>query len=201
MKLASDIELIRRFQVAQRGVFTSNDLTILLAEKHPAALSRRLRALAHADVLRRFIQGYYVVPGTFDLNVLSQRIAPKSYVSFGTVLAQELVVGTMSENEIQAVKEGRSRIYRGVSRSIIHRGLQSSLIFGYEMHAGVRTATAEKALLDTLYFHLRGVRYPFDIYSDLRINKLDLTKISLHLLRYRNHKFISFVKSLLHGYQ
>jgi hypothetical protein len=201
MKLASDIELVRRFQVQQRGVFTGRDLTILLAEKHPSAFARRVRALAQANVLRRFIQGYYVTPNSFQLDVLSQQIAPSSYVSFGTVLAQELVVGTMPEHQLEAVKEGRSRIYRGIGRRIIHRGIQSSLIFGYETHAAINRATVEKALLDTLYFHLRGARYPFDIYSDLNLYKLNLARLNEYLPRYRNHKFVTFVKDLLHGYQ
>ncbi len=60
-------------------------------------------------------------------------------------------------------------------------------------------ADPEKAVLDTLYFHLRGRRYVFDIYSDLAIEKLDMDRVRTYLKRYRNPRFVSFATGLLEG--
>jgi hypothetical protein len=69
--------------------------------------------------------------------------------------------------------------------------------FGYTATDGVQFADAEKAVLDVLYFHLRGRRYPFDIYSDIDFEKLDQGRLRSHLERYRNPKFVAFVRALL----
>jgi hypothetical protein len=191
------MRLIRAVQTQQSGVFSSADLHNLLAERHPAAFARRVRALEREGLLERFMRGFYVVPGAFDLAVLSQRIAPDSYVSFGTVLAQALVVGTAPEREVWAAKMGRSREYRGAGSRIVHLGLDASLLFGYELRGGVRWALVEKALVDTLYFHLRGRRYPFDVYSDLNLDAIDKGRVLKLLRRYRNPKVVAFVRGVL----
>jgi hypothetical protein len=198
MKLATDIQLINALKTAQHGVFSKADLQTLLAEKHARAFIRRLTALQHEGVLKRFVRGWYVTP-EYDAFLLSQRMAPDSYISFGTVLARALAIGTQSEREVWAVKIGRSRIYKKFGYCIRHFGIASHLLFGFEQRDGLRWATPEKALLDTLYFFLRGQRYAFDIYSDLNLNRFDLPLLFEFLERFRNPKFKKFVRSIIRG--
>lgn len=199
MKIARDIELIQRFRAAQAGVFSTADLENLLGERHPAGFVRRIQALEREHVIERFVRGWYVAPASFDLPTLSQRIAPESYVSFGTVLAEALVVGPAPDREIWAAKVGRSRIYTGAGCRVVQLGLDPGLYFGFEERGGVRRATPEKALLDVLYFHLRGRRFPFDIYSDLSLGSIDRNLVRRHLSRYQNPKFTPFVEGVLHA--
>ena len=199
MKELGDIQKIQSLQVAQRGVFSKADLQALLNEKHPAAFVRRVRTLEQANIIQRFIRGWYIAEACLDLATLSQRLSPESYVSFGTVLAESLVVGTKPEREVWAAKCGRSRSYGGGSYRIEHLGLAEHLLFGFEMRQGVRWATPEKALLDTLYFHLHGQRYPFDIYSDLHLRGLDKKRLAAYLARYRHAKFAAFAQSIIHA--
>ena len=103
----SDIRLIESWESEQRGVFSNMDLQTALAEKHRTAFNRRLQALQYNGVLRRFVRGWYVAQN-FDLATLSQRIAPESYISFATVLSQNLLIGTSPERRIVAVKIGRT---------------------------------------------------------------------------------------------
>jgi hypothetical protein len=198
LKILNDIRLIESFQSIQQGVFSTGDLKTLFAERHQSAFVRRVSALERERVLRRFARNWYVAT-QFDLPTLSQRIAPESYVSLGTVLARTLIVGTAPEHEIWAVKQGRSRIYSAFGFRIIHLGIAVDLCFGWSQYGGVRWASPEKAVLDTLYFHLRGRRYPFDIYSDLNLGSLNLATLERYLVRYQNPKFISFARRLLDG--
>ncbi|MEK7703626.1 MAG: hypothetical protein AAB426_01610 [Myxococcota bacterium] len=193
-----DARVIDRFRGEQRGVFSKSDLQALLGETHPTAFARRLRVLERHHVVRRFVRGWYVAE-TFDLPTLSQRLAPTSYVSFGRVLADGLIVGTAPEREIMAVKIGRSRTYEGLGYRVIHLGVVESLYFGYEVRDGVGWADAEKATLDVLYFHLRGRRYLFDIYSDIRFDALNRQRVDAYLAHYRNPKLVTFVRNLLGG--
>ena len=196
MNKASDSRALTELARAQRGVFSKADLQTLLAERHPAAFTRRMRTLEADRTLRRFCRGWYVHE-PFDLPTLSQRLAPESYVSFGTVLARELLIGTRPERQLLAAKVGRARSYRGLGYEIVHLHLAKHLDFGHTTVDGVRYADAEKAVLDVLYFHLRGRRYPFDIYSDIDFTRLDRRRFTSYLARYRNPKFVAFCQRVV----
>ena len=196
MKLAKDTELIRSLGPGQRGVFSKGDLQGALGERHPAAFFRRVNALVKRGVLRRFARGWYV-SDQVDLSVLSQRIAPQSYISMESVLSEALMAGVSPELNVTAVKTGPSRVYEGCGLRVTHLGVKPALVFGFSTTGGVRRADAEKATLDTLYFHLRGRRYPFDVFSDIDYSVLNREKLRGYLKAYENPKFVAFVKGLV----
>jgi len=196
MNAIANAQLLRRFDAEQRGVYSKADLQTVFGEQHPAAFVRRVNKLLDERILRRFCRGWYVGEA-FDLPTLSQRLAPESYISFGTVLARELIIGTSPDRHIVAVKTGRPRRYACDGYVIEHVGVTEELLFGFSRINGIRYAEVEKALLDTLYFHLRGRRYPFDIYSDISLGKLDRERLHDYLKSYKNPKFVTFVKGLL----
>ena len=196
MKAISDSRLVSRLAVAQAGVFSTADLQTALAEPHPAAFGRRIRVLLEHAVVFRFTRGFYVTE-EFELPVLSQRIAPDSCISFETVLARNLVIGTSPNRRVVATKVGRTRRYASRGFEIEHVGISAGLSFSCEPQDGVRYANAEKAVLDVLYFHLRGRRYAFDIYSDMNLSRLDSGRLHEYLKRYRNPKFVAFAQRVL----
>ncbi|MEQ9501633.1 MAG: hypothetical protein RIT81_32480 [Deltaproteobacteria bacterium] len=196
MNQGADAMLVTRLAPAQRGVFSKADLQTALGEAHPSAFVRRVSALESLGVVRRFLRGWYVAE-SFDLSTLSQRIAPESYVSFETVLAERLVVGAASPHRLRAVKLGKARTYAAFDVEIEHVSIAEHLYFGFAVRYGVRYADAEKATLDALYFHLRGMRYTFDVFSDLAIERLDARRLERYLARYRNPKFVAFARDIL----
>ena len=196
MKSIADSQLLSRLNAAQRGVYAKSDLQTALGEPHPAAFARRIRTLLDHGILRRICRGWYVGE-VFDLATLSQRLAPESYVSFGTVLARDLIIGTSPDRQIVAVKTGRPRRYSLDGQVIEHVSTAAKLLFGFTTTDGVRYANAEKAALDALYYHLRGRRYPFDIYSDIALHKLDKARLRDYLSNYRNPRFVAFAKGVL----
>jgi len=196
MKSATDTRLIQSLERSQRGVFSKADLQTAFGERHPAAFARRINVLLELQVLRRFTRGWYVTED-FDVATLSQRLAPSSYVSFSTVLARHLIIGPNPEDRIIAVKSGRPRLYAMGDFVIEHVSVTEALFFGFETIDGVRYADAEKASIDTLYFHLRGRRYPFDIYSDMAVDKLDHARVRRYLESFQNPKFVAFAEGVL----
>ena len=196
MNAIADAELLRGLQQSQRGVFSKGDLQSALGERHPAAFVRRVGTLLEHGVLHRFCRGWYVTEG-FDLATLSQRLAPESYISFTTVLARHLVVGPSPATTVVAVKTGRPRSYTDGEHVVEHVTVAERLMFGFTVTDGVRFADPEKAFLDVLYFHLRGRRFPFDLYSDMSLDMLDHDRVGAYLHRYRNPKFVAFVQGVL----
>lgn len=196
MNITSDARAVAAAAVEQRGVFDKTDLQVLLAERHRSALTRRLAALVRAGELQRFSRGVYV-RDSFDLPTLSQRLSPGSYVSFGNALAKHLVIGTTPARQVLGVKTGPGRTYSGLEFAITHVHVSPHLYFGFTTIDGVQWADAEKAALDTLYFHLRGRRYAFDPFSDIDRGRLDPARLASYLERYRNPKFVAFARAAL----
>jgi hypothetical protein len=196
MKSIDDARILSSLAEQQRGVFSTADLRSVLADRHPASFARRVRALVHAGVLRRYVRGWYVTD-RFDLLTLSQRLAPDSYISFGNLLARNLLIGADPQRQVMAAKPGRGRTYRALGFEVVHLGIAPHLAFGYHIQEGVRFADSEKAMLDVLYFHLRGRRFFFDPFSDVDVSRLDPDRLRRYLARYRNPKFVAFATNVL----
>jgi hypothetical protein len=72
------------------------------------------------------------------------------------------------------------------------------MYFGFERVAfGIQLADPEKAFLDLLYFHAKGARFVIDPLKEVALDKLDMRRVERYLRRYRNPRFIAFVKGLL----
>lgn len=178
------------------GVFSKADLVNLFNESNPVVLNRRVGRLEKSHALSRFIRGYYTA-GDFDVQVLSARLNKNSYISLGTVLAQELIIGSVPARTLYAVKTGRSKFYRKGGFSLQYLGIAPHLFFGFENKDGVNIATPEKAFLDALYFYQKGQKFSFNIYTDMTLSRLDRRKIAAYLKKYKNPRFVNFVTGFL----
>jgi len=197
-KALQDFRLLQKWSPKMGGVFSASDLATLFNESNPVVLNRRIGYLEKQRVLSRFIRGYYTA-GDFDAEVLSARLNKNSYISLGTVLAQELIIGSVPARTLYAVKTGRSRLYRKDSLTLRYLGIAPYLFSGFENRNGVNIATPEKAFLDVLYFYQKGQRFSFNIYTDIAVSRLDRRKIMALLKKYKNPRFVAFVKGYLNN--
>ncbi len=197
-KIIKDSILIQEYSPNLGGVFLFSELATLFAEPHKTSVYRRLEQLEEMGALQRFIRGVYVTK-QFDIQVLNQKICPESYLSFGNILAEHLIIGLVPRNQLDSIKPGRTKVYTGPSCVIRQLGSAGHLLFGYETIRGINKATPEKALLDTFYFHQHGVQFPFDIYSDINWEYINREKIQLYLETYKNPKFVKFVQGVMHA--
>lgn len=189
-------EKIRGFSSEMRGVFALSDLRNLLQTDNRDVLYRSINDLQEAGVLSRFSRGFYVTRD-FDPLVLSQRISPGSYVSFGNALARQMLVGSVPRYRVRAAKAGPKRVYSNGEYRIEHLSLKPELNIGYEIVDGIRMALPEKAVLDTLYFYRLGINFSFDVYTDIDFSRLDRSVVREFLQKYRNPVFVDFARSVL----
>ncbi len=194
--LIQDMQLIRQFNTPLSGVFLTSDLIQLLAEPHKTAVYRRIAALEQAALIERFIKGVYIT-SEVDLKILNHKICSDSYVSFGSILVEHEIIQTHPAHSIDAIKPGKSRIHRNKRYRVRQLGVSPHLIFGFEQRQGIKQALPEKALLDTFYFHLHGVAFPFDIYRDIQWKKVDKDILSIYLQEYQNPKFVAFIQKFI----
>ena len=193
-----DHRLLERHAGEMQGVFTVSDIRNLIAPACEVELFRRIRRLEAHGVLRRFCKSVYVTE-SFDLEAVSCRINPESYVSFGNVLSRHMLIGVIPEHTVTGVKPGRGRRYGNRLGTVVQLGIRPQLIFGLEFDKGILRANVEKAYIDTLYFYQKGHRFSFDIFGDIDTAKLDRTLIFKYLEHYRNPKFVRFVENCLNA--
>jgi len=172
------------------GVFTMPDLKVLFGAQSEAALYKKLEAFTGERLLVKVKRGVYAVPDT-PLEVISGRINPDSYISTGTVLARNMVIGSVPARKVQAVKIGSPRTYECELGVIEHLSISPRLFFGYEAENGLKRATAEKAFLDVCYYYFKGKRFSFDVGGDMNTDSLDKKLISEYLRKY-DKRFLSF---------
>lgn len=194
--IIDDSQLIARFNEEMGGVFTLPDLRNIFGVPQDNRFYRRIHHLEKAGILSKYIRGFYITPDC-KLDVLSQKICNKSYISFETVLEKNLMIGTVPQKEIKAVKVGKKRIYDSMGFRIIHLSIIEDLFFGMTVINGVNYGIPEKALLDTLYFYTKGQKYYFDIYSDINIQSINTDLLFKYLQRYKNCRFKDFVRNYI----
>ncbi len=198
-KIVQDINKINEFKDKLGGVFTLTDLRNLFPLNDNTTFYRRIKALEKADILKRAVKKIYITKD-YNIRMLSHKINPDSYISLEAVLSDALIIGTLPANHIKALKIGKKREYITDLGTIIHLGISKHIYFGFDKYKGINIATKEKAFLDTLYFHLRGYRFYFDIFSDMDLDRLDISLIDKYLKEYKNPKFVNFVRNFFNEY-
>jgi len=185
--------VILNFLQKNKGVITTSELKTLLQPKSRVEFYRNLKKMEEGEIVQKFCRGIYTIPNP-DLTIVSQRLQPKSYLSFSNALAYHLVIGSIPKKTVYAIKIGKNRGYKNRKSEILFFGIHPNLFFGFETKNGIKMADKEKAFLDTLYFYQKGKKYSFDIYSDLTLERLDQKKINKYLKKYKNPKFVKFVQ-------
>ncbi len=185
-----ELDEFRRLASEVDNVLTMSDLRVLFARYSDAAVFKKLEAVVREGLMIKVKQGVYALP-TASLAAISQRMAPQSYVSTGTVLAKTLVIGSIPSRRIQAVKVGRPRIYRCALGVVEHLSVKKELFFGYETKDGIFYATPEKAFLDVCYFLSKGRQFSFDPVQDVNLGELNGKRIREYLSAY-DRRFISY---------
>lgn len=180
------------------GVFSFGDLCNLIGAGSEVKNAKVIKRLVREGLVQRVWRGFYSVKDP-DLWVLGSRIKKDAYVSMDSVMAKNGLVGTLPERSVSLVYTGRKAVIetpRGFSLRFF--SIQPDLFFGFSaMENGVKVADSEKAYLDLMYFYTKGTRYVFDPLNEVDLKKLNRKKLIGYLKRYKNPKFVKFVRGLM----
>jgi len=185
---------VMKWADALDGIFTISDLKVALDINAEATLYRVIAEMTETGELFKVKRGIYATPQA-RLTDISSRINPGAYISTGTVLAKNGIIGSVPARRVQAVKIGRPRMYRCQLGIIEHFSIAPKLYFGFSLTDGILTATPEKAFLDVCYFNFRGRNFSFDPWSDIHTADLDEDLINRYLVRY-DSRFIARFKQI-----
>lgn len=180
------------------GVFSTSELRTLFNTKSDSSFFSVLKSLEEVGTIKKFARGFYITEN-FDPLLLCARIIPQSYISMGTILSRNGLIGTIAAKEINAIRVGRTRLYSREDLRIKYFGIKETLFFGFHTVRGIKLADNEKAFIDTISYYLRGHQFVFNPTVDIDLDLLDRRVLLKYLSQYKNQKFVSYVRSLIDG--
>ena len=186
----SDMRLLQNHAPAMDRIFRIGDMAILLQAKGKN-LYDRIARLIDNQLLVAICRGFYGTEG-WTLESASARLYPDSFISGPSMLAEHLLIGTVPTQRLFCIKTGLPRTFDTSQGRIDFHSIQAKQLFGYARQGLVNKADPERALLDTLYYHLRGEQFFFDLYSDVNVNGLDAQRFARYVEKFRNPKFKAF---------
>ena len=180
------------------GVFSLSELSSLFDISNRQSLWSAVRQFESAGLLKRYCRGIYVTRD-FDSQVLSAKVRPDSYISFGSALAYHRLIGTESPFLVSCVVPSRASEFAG-DVNLSYARISKELCFGtFTLENGARMADTEKAVLDTLYFYQHKKVFYFNIFQDIDFSMLSKEKMDVYLERFANPKFRVFVRNTIYG--
>lgn len=195
--LAKAVEKILEFETQMGGVFSVADLSSIIAGGSNLYNQRTIDSLVRAGLIRRIMRGLYVTKNC-DLWVASARISEESYVSMDSALARHGVTGSVPQMTLSVVHCGGKKTVDLKKGNINFYSIAPEFYFGFLRNSsGVNIANPEKAFIDLLYFYVKGARFLIDPLKDVNIEKLDRKKLFNYFKKYKNPKFVKFVKGML----
>ncbi len=195
--LAASVERIMEFAPKVGGVFSVADLSSIIAGGSNLNNQRMIGRLVRAGIVSRVMKGLYATKSC-DLWILSARANERSYVSMDSALARHGLTGSVPQRSLSVVCTGRKRTVKAPNGSIHYYSIAPKFFFGFaKLTSGVDIADPEKAFIDLLYFYVKGGRFLIDPLKDVNTQKLDKKKLFAYLKRYKNPKFVTFVKGIL----
>ena len=199
MKINSKfMKKIKKLQDMQNGILTTSDLWTIISPSSSVDFYRQVKKIEKEQLIYKVARGFYV-SDNFSVGHLIMAMKPDSYLSLEYALAYYNMIGTYSETKIRPILPTVNRGIKSKRVIIEFKKLKNDLHFGIQVVAGIRMATKEKALLDTLYFYQKGCKFYFDIYSDIDYLGIDREQIFIYLKDYKNPKFVKFVKDYLNA--
>ena len=173
------------------GVLRTEDLCAFFGVVQQSSLQSRLKPFLAAGILNRVQRGLYVWREA-DPRALARRLCPDATLSFGNVLADHLLIGTVPSRQFRFTVSVRDLSLRAPQWTVGMHRLAEHLRFGWHLDAdGYRVAEVEKAVLDCLYYHQKGLGLSFDVETDIDRGGIDRERFLAYVERYPNPRFQS----------
>lgn len=186
----TDFQRLEELAKSQGSALTHADLVTYFQSDRESSLASRIAPLLREGHLTRIRKGWYAWKGAKPQEVV-RRFVPDASLSLGSALAKHLLIGTVPRFQVRFVSpssRGMTLEWEGL-RAIVHH-IHPDLHFGFETGPdGTRINSPEKAVLDTLYYHQKGIGLSFDPETDIDRAGLRREVFLEHVGRYKDSRF------------
>lgn len=188
----TQIEIIKTLKEKQITLFSLGDFERLFNIHNRQTLYKKIQRLEKQGLIKKLIKGKYLF--TFnpsnDFTIANYLYQP-SYISLESALSFYGIIAGFSY-QIFSLTPKKSRIFTIDGKDYIYSQIKQSLFWGYEKKEDFLIAEPEKALLDYLYFSLKGLR-TID-WDEIDLKEIAKKKIAFYAKLFRNNKLLSIIK-------
>ncbi len=186
METYSTPDIIRILQKKQVSFFSLADFGRLFNIGNQQTLYKKIQRLEEKNIIQRLIKGKYrflLSPGN-DFTLANFLYQP-SYISLESALSFYGIITGFSY-QITSVLTNKTRFVNIDGKDFQYCQISSDLFWGYEKKDEFLIADKEKALLDYIYFSLKGLR-SLD-WEEIDLSEIDKSKMAIYLKKVNKRK-------------
>ncbi len=186
-------EIIRILKEKQIGLFSLADFERLFNIKNRQTLYKKISRLEKKKLIEKLIKGKYL----FFLNTvndftIANYLYQPSYISLESALSFYGIITGFSY-KLFSITTKKSRSFDIDNKELQYCQINPNLFWGYEKKEDFLIADKEKALLDFLYFYLKGLRSGLE-WKELDLTEIDKQKLIRYTKRFNNSRLLSIIK-------
>lgn len=170
MESLSTIDVIKLLQRQPTPLFSLSDFERILGIENRRTLYKKIQRLEDKKIIQRLIKGKYrFLLSTVNDFTMANFLYRPSYISLETALSFYGII-TGFPYQITSITIQKARLFDVGGKEFKFSRISPALFWGWEKKEDFLIAEKEKALLDYLYFGLKGIR-------DFDLDEIDTTGI------------------------
>ena len=192
METYSTTNIIRLLKEKQIALFSLSDFERLFNIKNNNTLYKKIARLEKKRLIKKLIKGkyYFLLNATNDFKIANYLYQP-SYISLESALSFYGIITGFSY-KITSISTKKSRAFDIDQKEFQYSQINQNLFWGYEKKENFLIAEKEKALLDYLYFHLKGLR-GFDR-EEFDFKEINRDRLRIYARRFGDERLLKIVR-------
>lgn len=195
MQTYSTTEIIKLLQRKQLSCLTLDDFGKLLGIDNRQTLYKKIARLEKAQIVQKLIKGKYQFLFQPENDyVLANFLYQSSYISLESALSFYGII-TGFPYQITSVSIRPTKSIEIGEKEFRYSQIESGLFWGYEKKENFLIAQKEKALLDYIYFGIKGLRnLSFD---EMDFSEIDKDQLARYAKKINNKQVTKVVKNIM----
>lgn len=193
METYSTTDIIKILKEKQITLFSLGDFDRLFNVNNKNTLYKKIQRLEEKKLIQKLVKGKYLffLNRVNDFSIANYLYQP-SYISLESALSFYGIITGFSY-KILSISTKKSRSFTINQKEYQYSQIIQNLYWGYEKKEDFLIADPEKALLDYIYFSLKGLR-SLD-WEEFDLTAINKQKLIMYAKRFRNNKLLSIIKS------
>ena len=191
MRTYSMTDTIKLFKEREIDLFTLDDFGRLLDIKNQNTIYKKIQRLEKKAIFRKLIKGkYWFSLSRFNDFKTANFLFQPSYVSLESALSFYGIITGFSYR-ITSLTTNKPRSFIFDEKDFFYSHINPDFFWGYEKKEDFLIAEKEKALLDFLYFHTKGLR-TLDK-EEMDFSEINKKKLIVYGKRFENNKLLKII--------
>jgi predicted transcriptional regulator of viral defense system len=194
METSNTTKIIKILKENNIFLFSLSDFERLFDINNKNTLYKKIQRLEAEGIVQKLKKGYYhFLLAEINDFILANFLYQPSYISLESALSFYGII-TGFPYQITSLTPKKSKTYFINNKEFRYSKINPSFFWGYQKKDEFLIAEKEKAIIDYVYFHLKGLKN-FDP-SEFNLNEIDKKKLFDYGKRFKNQKLIIKIRKL-----